>query len=59
MRGAVDPGGVSGDGGRLPVVAVGLAILALQAREWISRMRPTQLGNVREVVGALILGFAA
>ncbi len=40
------------------VVAVLLAILALQAREWISRMRPTRPGNVRDGVGALILGFA-
>jgi NO-binding membrane sensor protein with MHYT domain/nitrogen-specific signal transduction histidine kinase/ActR/RegA family two-component response regulator len=40
------------------VVAVVLAILALQAREWISRIRLRRLGNVREVVGALILGFA-
>ena len=40
------------------VVAVVLAILALQAREWISRMHLTRLGNVGEVVGALILGFA-
>ncbi|CAN5540160.1 hypothetical protein BH10PSE6_BH10PSE6_13170 [soil metagenome] len=40
------------------VVAVLLAILALQAREWISRMRLTRSGNMREGVGALILGFA-
>ncbi|MBN9089888.1 MAG: response regulator [Reyranella sp.] len=39
-------------------VAVLLAILALQTREWISRVRPAQLGGQREVVGALILGFA-
>jgi NO-binding membrane sensor protein with MHYT domain/CheY-like chemotaxis protein len=40
------------------VVAVLLAILALQVREWISRMRLTRAGYRREVVGALILGFA-
>ena len=40
------------------VVAVGLAILALQVREWISRMHARRLGRVREMVGALILGFA-
>src|SRR5204863_7957950 len=40
------------------VVAVLLAILALEVREWISRMRLRRLGNVREVTGALILGFA-
>ncbi len=40
------------------VVAVLLAILALQVREWISRIHPTRAGNVREGVGALILGFA-
>jgi NO-binding membrane sensor protein with MHYT domain/nitrogen-specific signal transduction histidine kinase/ActR/RegA family two-component response regulator len=40
------------------VVAVGLAILALQAREWISRMHLARPGIMREVVGAMILGFA-
>jgi NO-binding membrane sensor protein with MHYT domain/nitrogen-specific signal transduction histidine kinase/CheY-like chemotaxis protein len=40
------------------VVAVLLAILALQAREWISRMHLRRFGNMREVVGAMILGFA-
>src|SRR4051794_3537706 len=40
------------------VVAVLLAILGLEAREWISRLRPTGLGKMREVVGALILGLA-
>ncbi|MGE5151645.1 MAG: MHYT domain-containing protein [Rhodospirillaceae bacterium] len=40
------------------VVAVVLAILALQAREWIRRLRSTRFGHLREVVGALILGFA-
>jgi NO-binding membrane sensor protein with MHYT domain/nitrogen-specific signal transduction histidine kinase/CheY-like chemotaxis protein len=40
------------------VVAVGLAILALQTREWISRRHLARLGYMREVVGALILGFA-
>jgi len=40
------------------LVAVVLAILALQVREWISRLRLTQLGHLREVAGALILGFA-
>jgi NO-binding membrane sensor protein with MHYT domain/nitrogen-specific signal transduction histidine kinase/ActR/RegA family two-component response regulator len=39
-------------------VAVLLAILALQAREWISRLRLARLGSMREVVGASILGFA-
>jgi len=40
------------------VVAVLLAILALQVREWISRIRPKRAGNLREGVGALILGLA-
>ena len=40
------------------VVAVVLAILALQTREWLSRLRLGRLGNLREGVGALILGFA-
>lgn len=40
------------------VVAVLLAILALQTREWISRRHLRRLGTMREVVGALILGFA-
>ena len=40
------------------VVAVLLAILALQAREWISQMRLTRHGSMREGVGALIMGFA-
>jgi len=40
------------------VVAVVLAILALQTREWLSRLRLARLGNLREVAGALILGFA-
>ena len=40
------------------VVAVLLAILALQTREWISRLHLARLGDMREVAGALILGFA-
>jgi NO-binding membrane sensor protein with MHYT domain/nitrogen-specific signal transduction histidine kinase/ActR/RegA family two-component response regulator len=40
------------------VVAVGLAILALQVRDWVGRTRLTRFGKVQEVVGALILGFA-
>jgi NO-binding membrane sensor protein with MHYT domain/nitrogen-specific signal transduction histidine kinase/CheY-like chemotaxis protein len=40
------------------VVAVVLAVLALQTREWLSRLRLGRLGNMREVAGALILGFA-
>ena len=40
------------------VVAVLLAILALEAREWISQMRLARHGSMREGVGALILGFA-
>jgi NO-binding membrane sensor protein with MHYT domain/nitrogen-specific signal transduction histidine kinase/ActR/RegA family two-component response regulator len=40
------------------VVAVLLAILALQTREWLSRPHLARLGRLREVVGALILGFA-
>jgi len=40
------------------VVAVVLAILALQTREWISRMHLKRFGFMREVAGALILGFA-
>jgi NO-binding membrane sensor protein with MHYT domain/nitrogen-specific signal transduction histidine kinase/ActR/RegA family two-component response regulator len=40
------------------VVAVVLAVLALQVRAWIGRMQLTRLSNVKEVVGALILGFA-
>ncbi|HYD08256.1 MAG TPA: MHYT domain-containing protein, partial [Reyranella sp.] len=43
------------------VVAVVLAILALQVREWLSRVRLPRLprlGALREVAGALILGFA-
>ena len=40
------------------VVAVGLAILALEAREWVSRTHLMRLGRVSEVVGALIMGFA-
>jgi NO-binding membrane sensor protein with MHYT domain/CheY-like chemotaxis protein len=40
------------------VVAVVLAILALQVRAWIGMMRLTRTGALREVVGALILGLA-
>src|SRR3954469_21070039 len=40
------------------VVAAVLAVLALQVREWISRLHLTRLGYMREVVGALILGLA-
>jgi len=40
------------------VVAVALAVLALQVRAWIGRMRLTRFSNVKEVVGALILGLA-
>jgi signal transduction histidine kinase/CheY-like chemotaxis protein len=40
------------------VVAVVLAIVALQTREWLSRLRLGRLGWLRELVGALILGFA-
>src|SRR4051812_13867272 len=40
------------------VVAVLLAILGLQAREWISRLRLARFGNMRELAGALILGLA-
>jgi NO-binding membrane sensor protein with MHYT domain/CheY-like chemotaxis protein len=40
------------------VVAVVLAILALQTREWLSRLRLGRLGSLREIGGALILGFA-
>ena len=40
------------------VVAVGLAILALQAWHWLSKTQPTRFSRVQEVVGALILGLA-
>jgi NO-binding membrane sensor protein with MHYT domain/CheY-like chemotaxis protein len=40
------------------VVAVVLAILALQAWHWLSKTRLTQFSRVQEVVGALILGLA-
>jgi NO-binding membrane sensor protein with MHYT domain/nitrogen-specific signal transduction histidine kinase/CheY-like chemotaxis protein len=40
------------------VVAVALSILALQTREWLSRLSLGRLGTLREVAGALILGFA-
>jgi NO-binding membrane sensor protein with MHYT domain/nitrogen-specific signal transduction histidine kinase/CheY-like chemotaxis protein len=40
------------------VVAVALAILALQVRAWIGKMRMTRSGVIPEVVGALILGLA-
>jgi NO-binding membrane sensor protein with MHYT domain/nitrogen-specific signal transduction histidine kinase/CheY-like chemotaxis protein len=40
------------------VVAVGLAIIALQTREWMSRLHLVRFTGLREVAGALILGFA-
>jgi NO-binding membrane sensor protein with MHYT domain/CheY-like chemotaxis protein/nitrogen-specific signal transduction histidine kinase len=40
------------------VVAVGLAILALQVWHWLSKTRLTRFRNVQEAAGALILGFA-
>ncbi len=40
------------------VVAVVLAVVALQSRQWVSGMRLTRFRHVQEVVGALILGFA-
>jgi NO-binding membrane sensor protein with MHYT domain/CheY-like chemotaxis protein len=40
------------------VVAVVLAIVALQARRWVSMMRLPRVNQIQEVVGALILGFA-
>jgi NO-binding membrane sensor protein with MHYT domain/nitrogen-specific signal transduction histidine kinase/CheY-like chemotaxis protein len=40
------------------LVAIALATLALQTREWLSRLSFGRLGNLREVAGALILGFA-
>jgi NO-binding membrane sensor protein with MHYT domain/nitrogen-specific signal transduction histidine kinase/CheY-like chemotaxis protein len=40
------------------VVAVALATLALQTREWMSRLRFGRLSHLREVASALILGFA-
>src|SRR4051812_41037622 len=40
------------------VVAVVLAIVALQARRWVSMMRLPSVNQIQEVVGALILGFA-
>jgi NO-binding membrane sensor protein with MHYT domain/nitrogen-specific signal transduction histidine kinase/CheY-like chemotaxis protein len=40
------------------VVAVVLAIVALQVRRWIGRTRLSRFGKIQEVVGALILGFA-
>ncbi len=40
------------------VVAVLLAILALQAWHWLSKTQPTEFSRVQEVVGALILGLA-
>ncbi|OFX00251.1 MAG: hypothetical protein A3D94_12855 [Alphaproteobacteria bacterium RIFCSPHIGHO2_12_FULL_66_14] len=40
------------------VVAVGLAILALQAWHWLSKTPVTRFSRVQEVVGALILGLA-
>ena len=40
------------------VVAVVLAVVALQARRWVSMMRLPRVNQMQEVVGALILGFA-
>ena len=40
------------------VVAVVLAILALQVRAWMGTMHLARSGIIREVVGALILGLA-
>lgn len=40
------------------VVAVLLAILALQARQWVSGLHLARFSGAQEVVGALILGFA-
>jgi NO-binding membrane sensor protein with MHYT domain/nitrogen-specific signal transduction histidine kinase/CheY-like chemotaxis protein len=40
------------------LVAVALATLALQTREWLSRLRLGRFSHLREVAGALILGFA-
>src|SRR5687768_2576776 len=40
------------------VVAVGLAILALQAWHWLNKAPPTRFSRAQEVVGALILGLA-
>ena len=40
------------------VVAVGLAILALQTWDWLSKLTLARSSQVQEVVGALILGLA-
>jgi NO-binding membrane sensor protein with MHYT domain/nitrogen-specific signal transduction histidine kinase/CheY-like chemotaxis protein len=40
------------------IVAVLLAILALQVRAWMGTMHLTRSGTIREVAGALILGLA-
>jgi len=40
------------------VVAVGLAILALQAWHWLNKAPSTRFSRAQEVVGALILGLA-
>jgi NO-binding membrane sensor protein with MHYT domain/CheY-like chemotaxis protein len=40
------------------VVAVGLAILALQAWHWLNKAPPSRFSRAQEVVGALILGLA-
>lgn len=40
------------------LVAVVLAVVALEARRWVSMMRLPRVNQIQEVVGALILGFA-
>jgi NO-binding membrane sensor protein with MHYT domain/nitrogen-specific signal transduction histidine kinase/CheY-like chemotaxis protein len=40
------------------VVAVALAVVALQTRDWLGRMPLVGSGQLREVAGALILGLA-
>ena len=40
------------------IVAVLLAIAALETHQWLSQPRFARLGKVRELAGALVLGFA-